>query len=111
MINLLDRRRQIRRDRELRLAFQRTFLLDSGEINGNTEPVLAFLRSFCFANLSAIQYGKDGKVDAIAMAAIAGRQEVWQQIYNYLHLSDNELIQLDRWLQQQAERVREPLEA
>ena len=109
MISILDRRRQIRRDRDLQLAFKRCFATDKG-IRPEAEPVLAFLRSFCFANVSALIHTKEGAVDMYATAAIAGRQEVWQQFYNYLNLSEAELLKLDRWLQDQQTRLQEPID-
>jgi hypothetical protein len=111
MLSLIERRRQVRRDRDLRIHFQRLFMTEKGEINAQAQPVLAFLRSFCFANSSAIIYGKDGRVDPLAMAANAGKQEVWQQIHNYCNLDDRDLVRLDLWLKEQAERGREPLDA
>lgn len=110
MIGYLERRRQIKRDTELQLAFKRLFKNELG-IRPEAVPILAFIASFCFANQSALVHDKDGSVDMYATAAIAGRQEVWREIHKFLDLMDEkELIKLDRWLQDQQTRLQEPID-
>lgn len=105
MISLLDRRRQIRRDRDLRLAFQRTFRANAN-VKEFSAPVLAFLKSFCHATQSVILEAKDGSIDPFAITRAAGRQEVWHEIRRYLELDENDLLELDRWLKMQEEGIR-----
>lgn len=90
---------RVRRDRALSVAFRTLLLGEDGKPTLAATAVLAHLRAFCFADVSTLRYGKDGKVDALASAAAAGRQEVWLQFYFYLNVDPSELVEIDRKFQ------------
>ena len=110
--HIWNRLTAVRRDRALSIAFRRTLLDENGRPTRDGALMLAHLRTFCSADVSTLRYGRDGKVDPLASAAAAGRQEVWQQFYFYLNVSEDELIETDRVFQRDLRsRMQQPLDA
>jgi len=110
--HLWNRLGVVRRDRGLSIAFRRLLLDDTGRPSMDAALVLGHLRAFCGADISTLRFDRAGKVDALATAAAAGRQEVWQQFYFYLNVSEDELIETDRVFQRDLRsRMQQPLDA
>lgn len=110
--HLWNRLTAVRRDRALNLAFRRLLLDDYGKPTIDAATVLAHLRSFCGADTSTLRYDRNGAIDPLATAAAVGRQEVWLQVYFYLNVDDNELVEIDRVFQRDLRsRMQQPLDS
>ncbi len=110
--HLWNRLTTVRRDRGLSIAFRRLLLDETGRPSMDAALVLGHLRVFCGADISTMRYDRQGKADALATAAAAGRQEVWQQFYFYLNVNEDELVEIDRVFQRDLRsRMQQPLDA
>jgi hypothetical protein len=104
MNGLLQRLARVRRDAFLSRAFRKLLLDDAGKPTLEATDVIGHLRAFCFADVSTLRYDRNGRLDAVASAAAAGRQEVWLQFYFYLNLDDRDLVAIDREYQEMVDR-------
>jgi hypothetical protein len=78
-------------------AFARLMLDNDRKLTGDGKLVIAAIRHFCRADAATtVQYDRSGRIDALASAVAAGRDEVWRQINFYLNVHPSELIEADR---------------
>lgn len=74
-----------------------------------SRPVLQDLARFCRANQAPVARNtKTGEIDERATFIAIGRQEVWQHIQEYLHLTEEELFELRMAPQAKAQVQQQP---
>lgn len=62
---------------------------ENGQLSEHAKTALSDLRYFCSGTKSVYSS------DALEMARMAGRQEVYQRIMNFLHVDYSEQLKLD----------------
>jgi hypothetical protein len=95
---ILQRLARVRRDALLSRAFRKLLLDYTGKPRAEAVDMIGHLR------VSTLRYDRNGRLDAVASAAAAGRQEVWLQFYFYLNLDDRDLVAIDRDYQEMIDR-------
>jgi hypothetical protein len=64
------------------------FLAPNGDLSDDGRLMLADLAKFCHASLPAVQKDMAGRIDALAVQQIIGRQEVYLRIAAMLSVND-----------------------
>lgn len=78
-----------------KLAYRRTFMDAEGRLTAEAEIILNDLRKFCRAGRAPIQVSPVSRtVDPIGSALIAGRQEAFQRIVEYLFVNEKQVFDL-----------------
>lgn len=97
---------QVKRQRDAFIAtFKRGYWrTPAGTLSDQALDTLSILRTFCRADSSCIQFGKDGRIDTHLTAAIEGRREVWLEICRVINFSDTDLLKLQRHEESHANR-------
>ena len=69
-------------------AYKALFIAPNGGMHDTSEIVLADLAKFCCAKSPATRRDSLGRVDPIATAQVAAKQEVWHRIQAMIHLPE-----------------------
>ncbi len=78
-----------------KLAYRRTFMDPEGRLTAEAEIILNDLRKFARAGRAPIQVSPVTRtVDPVSSALIAGRQEVYQRIVQYLFVNEKQVFDL-----------------
>jgi hypothetical protein len=72
------------------------FLLPDGTPNPAGRRVLAYLGEFCRANKPTAMFDHGGRMDALSSARMDGRREVFLLLTEYLYLTDQTLLALEK---------------
>ncbi len=78
-----------------KLAYRRSFMDPEGRLTSEAEIILNDLRKFCRVGKAPIQVSPVSRtVDPIGSALIAGRQEVFNRITQYLFVNEKQIFNL-----------------
>jgi len=79
---------------DVKHAYQRLFMLQTGQLTNLSELVLGDLLKVTGGMQSPIQFDAAGKVDSEATLVAIGRQDVWRHINQMINLPDRTSLSL-----------------